>query len=426
MTFLYAEDPVEPEISDEALCELHALDDAGLANGSDEEVGREDSSPSRADITLDKMPALFSKCRESFLQFKDFLDGRETLKENLEKKLSDPYIGLTAEMREVFAKYQAHNVSRADDPATKRFSALVQLEVLHKDTRGISLAVLNLTLWRCLAGTPAFALLVGWMGDWTVIEKSTVVHAIEFVMSKGLIEYFFTSAYSAPRALRNVLMRCDKARRNLFLYTPAAVKSLRPKLYQSLTVPGRLEQISAMWNLSPDFATAAAQNTREALCSALAKAPFFGTDRGNGFREPGFFSKEIFEDLLLIGIPSVCVDKDDWVVAGCGAIVGLEFLFGLEHICQGEALIAMRYLLAELRKDWNHERMLELHDVQFMLCQYGRLRKGTMRQRVKPDGTARLVEECMQKAFDAIDKGHSFAYASGLFRGLLAELPDVV
>ena len=47
--------------------------------------------------------------------------------------------------------------------------------------------------------------------------------------------------------------------------------------------------------------------------------PYFGSDLPHGSREPGFFSKEIAEDLHMAGMTEEFLDEGSYCVAGSGA-----------------------------------------------------------------------------------------------------------
>ena len=208
-----------------------------------------------------------------------------------------------------------------------------------------------------------------------------------FVWSRGLVQHFISAAYTAPRVLRYGLMTPQLRHVTFLVHTPSWVRVSKPAFWRSFSVPGRLEALTKLWERTANLVHGVeVSHKKDVLCSGLRHAPWFGTGMvDSNKREPGFFSKEICEDLLPF-FPAF-PDEDDYGVVGCGAIEGLRYIVGFVPT-QAEALLLLRALFSDLQNHWTFHRTLRLHDVQFMLCQYGRSRKGTMRQRVAPDDKA--------------------------------------
>ena len=155
------------------------------------------------------------------------------------------------------------------------------------------LLILNYSVWRTVAGTVAFALLVGFLHTWTPMECDRVASAMDLVWrkGKGVVDVFITNSYSAPRALRNGLMNASASRRDFLLRTPEWIRKAKPKFWMACTWPGRSENVSDVWANAPNVVTTRNYVSKRKTCESLAHAPFFGTTLAHGIREPGFFCK---------------------------------------------------------------------------------------------------------------------------------------
>ena len=102
--------------------------------------------------------------------FCSFVAAREHLQRN--QLQGKPVLeGVDPRFKDLFDRKQLHNVRRRDDPASQRFCAIVQASGRIGTMRERRLALLNLVLWRTVTGTPAFALLLGWLRAWTPVER---------------------------------------------------------------------------------------------------------------------------------------------------------------------------------------------------------------------------------------------------------------
>lgn len=363
----------------------------------------------------------------------EFMSAREKMRENMElgAKGDAVYDGVEPEFAASYKTKQVHNVDRAADPPTQAFLAIAKnasktygaVDKIHP------LLVLNYTVWRTVGGTVGFALLLGFLHTWSFIEKNLVASTLEFIWRKGgaVVEVMLSNAYSAPRVLRYGLLNATPARREFLLRTPDWVKEKKPKFWQSLTWPGRASSIDSAWDNADRVAQTRMELSKQRTCEALAQIQYFGTTRGK-CREPGFFAKEVVEDLMLTPFfgraPS---DEDTYQIAGVGAICGLEFLLGVQQLSAVEAQILMVALYEHLCPLWSkrHRRALKLHDVQFQLCQYGRKCKGTMVERRVCSNVAKSINEWIARAVRALGEGETVELVSARFREQFASLPDV-
>ena len=109
--------------------------------------------------------------------FQSFLFAREQLKQNMERGAS-VHEKLPREFAELFQAKQANNVSRADDPPTVGLAAFARAAIQGvPNPRRKSLLILNFALWRTLAGTVPFALLLGFCYGWGCLERVRVQEA---------------------------------------------------------------------------------------------------------------------------------------------------------------------------------------------------------------------------------------------------------
>ena len=155
--------------------------------------------------------ALVSRARD-MEHFQSFLFAREQLKQNMEKGAA-VHEKLPREFAELFQAKQAHNVSRADDPPTVGLAAFARASIQGvPNPRRKSLLILNFALWRTLAGTVPFALLLGFCYGWGCLERVRVQEAFMFVWRKGLADIFISAAYTAPRGILYGLRNADLQR----------------------------------------------------------------------------------------------------------------------------------------------------------------------------------------------------------------------
>jgi hypothetical protein len=90
------------------------------------------------------------------------------LKQNIEAGVPRNQ-NIPPELHQVFSNYQLHNVSREDDPTTQQFKTFVEVAAAtsyrfpgHADKFG-RCVIINLLLGRCIFGTSAMALLIGFL-----------------------------------------------------------------------------------------------------------------------------------------------------------------------------------------------------------------------------------------------------------------------
>ena len=129
-----------------------------------------------------------------------------------------------------------------------------------------------------------------------------------------------------------------------------------------------------LWARSDEISATRHACQKGKTTQALAHVDLFGETLGDRW-EPGFFAKELVEDLADTAFfPTAPADLNTYQVAGCGALTGLEYIFGVRPATQADALRLMRALFLDMSAWWplRHNRPLKLHDIQFMLCQWSR------------------------------------------------------
>lgn len=107
-----------------------------------------------------------------------------------------------------------------------------------------------------------------------------------------------------------------------------------------------------------------------------------------GFGGTGFMTKEVLQDAMLTPVLEDCVDRNSWCPAGPGARRGLNRVHGRlvdQSLNEEKALEEMKELLRVASVHvGSHMPPLELHDIQFQLCEfdkYERVRLGEGRPR---------------------------------------------
>mmetsp|Transcript_15417 Transcript_15417/g.26995 ORF Transcript_15417/g.26995 Transcript_15417/m.26995 type:complete len:853 (-) Transcript_15417:83-2641(-) len=334
--------------------------------------------------------------RKSARKLFDMMNARETISKRRAKGMSGAqlYAELPKELSEYFSRRSCPNVRRRDDRTSKdlhRLASAWQRWSLCKNDaereRLKQLLVLNFAVWRFVGGTLAFARAVGFLTDWSDSEKERVRQVVRTAFTAGHAQSFFCDAYEGTQKIKKAFgENCDEDKLEALLYNtgPKAVANVEPML-TFFTLHGKLRVIDEIWQRATAIVHAAAPDEQgkirwQRVANELGRLPYFGRDE-DGFREPTFFAKEIAQDLLDTpifgpgGRSSVC-DLRSFCPAGPGAVLGLMLVFNLqEKPLQREAVPLMRALLSLAAEFWEHGDAddLELHDIQFMLCEVQKL-----------------------------------------------------
>lgn len=277
--------------------------------------------------------------RKSEAAFFAFMEAREDLR--LSKERGDPW---PWSLDRILQNYKFTNVKREHDRTT-RWMRENWTGPNHNRPHGE--IIFNCALFRYF-GTAEFAGAVGWREDW---DPDLVVGLAADRMRRG--ERVFTGAYIIP----TLGHRGPKAE---------AVAHLI---------------LTPLWDRRERLARIAAETRSwEAVASEMRGMP--------GFGGTGFMTKETLQDALQTPALSSAVDRDTWCPAGPGARRGLNRLYERPLGAQlGErALLAemIGLLMQSRERPWATLPTLELHDVQFQLCEfdkYERVRLGQGRPR---------------------------------------------
>jgi len=313
----------------------------------------------------------------------------------------------------VLREIRLTNVRREDDRTTRvlrelskgtfdRWHALGQpgAQPWNQEQREFGgLLVFNYALWRAF-GTGDLARRLGFLDvkTWDEATQARVVEAALFNWRRGVP--CFTDAYNPARTNRGKELQCaDDVCRVTVLYKKVC------------------QQLTAVWKRRLQVA-AAAESTRswEQTTRALMEV--------SGYGGTGFSAKEIVQDLLHTPLfnewraeegqwRGVCSDVNSWCAVGPGARRGLNRLHGRDtrrnanstkSSCHDTFLNELLQLWSKRREHWPDSILgepvadLELHDVQFQLCEfdkYERVRLGEGKGRTyvpRPEGTA----DCMK------------------------------
>lgn len=271
------------------------------------------------------------------------------------------------------------NVKRRDDRMTRvvrRLSEEAASRWLEPETDRTLLArllVFNHALWRAF-GTESFAKEVGFLWHvrrWDDAEIAPVVDAAVNNWSRG--RQNFSDAYRPPRHLRAIEGRTIRT---------ADVEGAK-RLYGTVC-----KKLQPLWEACGEIAQVALRRRSWELATLrLMKV--------HGFGGTGFMAKELIQDLMHTPLfekwdadsntrSNICVDRDTWCIIGPGARRGLNRLHGRRvdtgaysggrgwHSFFLKELLA---LFAQREGRWSGEMLghpvgeLELHDVQFQLCE---------------------------------------------------------
>ena len=251
---------------------------------------------------------------------------------------------------DVLNRHKFTNVKREHDRTTAWLRASWTAKHANADAATV---LFNCGVFRTF-GTVAFAKQTGWTADvsaWDArLERSNAVACWE----AGV--HAFTSAYNRIRF--NAERRKGDAGPPLDVYDRelSTLEGLRRAVDDIVAVPagGRLS-----WR---------------AVCTRLRRV--------NGFGGSGFMAKEVLLDAMgWASVRTLVSDEGDWTPPGPGARRGLNRLHGRAlNFDGGEArfITEMRLLLRSLRSldpEFCKMANLDLHDVQFQLCEYDKYRR---------------------------------------------------
>lgn len=252
---------------------------------------------------------------------------------------------------EILRKYKFTNVKRLHDKTTQML-----VEHQYKPHAGCSFpeALINAGVSRYF-GTYEFAMAVDWITDFNEDTRTRVKELARQRMSNG--ERVFTGAYMITN--QGISAPKEEVVVDIFL----------KELWESAPAIGAVLQNTGKW---------------EHVMNALRKV--------EGFGGSGFMAKEVLLDTMLVpdvwpdGTP---YDRNTWCPSGPGARRGASRVMGDDDanpLTEEKTLTVMLQLFEQRHQFWNNRLELELHDIQFQLCEfdkYERVRLGQGRPRSK-------------------------------------------
>ena len=292
---------------------------------------------------------------ERSAEFFRFMAKREALR--LRKEGGKPWPWSSDE---ILNTYKFTNVRREDDRTTRWMRA--SWTGPHEN-RPAGEVIFNCALFRYF-GTIDFAAAVGWQHNW---NPRRVASLAQERMQAGL--RVFTGAYIIP----TLGLRQPKSH--------VVCQDILTPLWKRRDVIGNVALKCKSW-----------RKTAIALQSI------------RGFGGTGFMAKEVLQDVMQTPVLRDAIDRNTWCPAGPGARRGLNRLTGRplkKRIPEQKLLEEMCALfLNAKRKLPTFMPELELHDIQFQLCEfdkYERVRLGEGR----PKSLYRLPNSSDTKNFDS-------------------------
>lgn len=255
----------------------------------------------------------------------------------------------------ILNKYKFTNVKRENDRTTRWMR---DNWTRPHDNRPAGEIIFNCALFRYF-GTIEFASALGWQDEWQ--SERCVALAKERAARQARV---FTGAYIIP-TLGHRGPKCE------------AVASLI---------------LTPLWEARERLADIAlSTQSWERVATEMRKLP--------GFGGTGFMTKEVLQDVMQTRVLADAVDRNDWCPAGPGARRGLNRMHQREvtqSVKEAQLLDEMIGLF-DASKAALPEFMpeLELHDIQFQLCEYDkyervRLGEGKPKARYHPNRQSSL------------------------------------
>lgn len=273
------------------------------------------------------------------MRYKDFfnyINEREHIRQKKER--GDPW-PWTDDL--ILQKYKFTNVRREDDKTTRWMREHWTGPNLW---RPLELQLFNCAVFRYF-GTIEFAREIGWCSSW---KPARIVKISHERMKRG--QKVFTGAYlitNGGRDSSKVEVVCDY------------LSGFKKRCHKLV----KIAEETSSWR---------------AVCSELVMVPGYSW----------FMAKEVLQDAMRTPVLNTATDRNTWCPAGPGALRGIARLAhgaATPKPTQSEALETMLDLF-EIRNKFlePHVPELELHDIQFCLCEfdkYERTRLGEGRPR---------------------------------------------
>ena len=274
--------------------------------------------------------------------FYNFMIKRETLRLRKESSESFPWTD-----DPILQEYKFTNVKREHDKTTRLFWKNVLDPNKHKPKEYL---LFNCAVFRYF-GTIEFSEAIGGWNEIWPIDKERIRDTAKQRLEQG--QTVFTGAY---------------------VITNQGIKA--PK--QDVVID---EFLTPLWYKLPELVrTADLTESWQAVAKRMMEL--------KGFGGTGFMTKEVLQDALHTSVFTNCVDRNTWCPVGPGAKRGLNRTLGRDAKDSLKADLALETMLKlfEARNQyWPQTYVeLELHDIQFQLCEfdkYERVRLGQGRPR---------------------------------------------
>ena len=276
--------------------------------------------------------------------FYEFMVKRETLR--LRKETPEPYPWTDDP---ILQEYKFTNVKREHDKTTRWFWENV-LDPNHYKPKEYLL--FNCALFRYF-GTIEFSEAICGLNEMWATDKEHIRNTAEARLAQG--KKVFTGAY----VITNQGIKAPKQ--------DVVIDEFLTPLWYKLPELVRVADLTGSWQ-------AVAENMREL----------------KGFGGSGFMTKEVLQDALHTSVFTDCHDRNTWCPVGPGAKRGINRILGKAHdssLTFEKGLSVMQELFAARKTHWRGNYVeLELHDIQFQLCEfdkYERVKHGQGRPRSK-------------------------------------------
>ncbi len=265
-------------------------------------------------------------------EFYDFMQRREALR--LRKASGAPWPWSDDD---ILNTYKFTNVKRSDDRTTKWF-----WERLDRHAKTSPRVILfNCALFRYF-GTMEFYDAIHWQDTWSEAAQQNVKDTASQRLANK--ERVFTGAY---------------------VITNQGIKA--PK--QNVVVDHFL---TPFWAECPNLVKIATETRSwEAVANEMMKL--------KGFGGTGFMTKEVLQDAMHTPVLSDCTDRNTWCPVGPGARRGINRLLGRDHtdsLKAADGLAVMLDIFNQRADYWPEDYVeLELHDIQFQLCEWDKMER---------------------------------------------------
>ncbi len=202
----------------------------------------------------------------------------------------------------------------------------------------------------------------------------------EIIFNCALFRYFGTSDFAADAGWQKefdseylVAVAERRRRRRLNVFTGAYIIPTLGRCEPKHEVVCRVV-LASVWDHRNELAVIASRKKSwRAVAERLRSIP--------GFGGTGFMAKEILQDLMHTPVLRNAIDQNTWCPAGPGARRGLNRIFQRpvkQHLPEAQALQEMLALFGMAGSALAFLPMLELHDIQFQLCEFDKYERARL------------------------------------------------